>query len=153
MPGISLSVPHFKQESPSSCVAACVRMVLAHYGRGHSEDELRRLMGTSPHGTSARNILRVASLGFAVELRSANLAQLGGALTAGTPPIVFLNTGSLDYWSLDCAHVAVVVGLDVATVALNDPFFDAAPQQTSLSGFQQAWAWNEDLAAFIRPQP
>jgi hypothetical protein len=39
MPVVSLSVPHFKQEWPSSCVAACVRMVLAHYGRLYTEDE------------------------------------------------------------------------------------------------------------------
>src|SRR5271166_3915952 len=38
----SLSVPHYKQEFPYSCVAACVRMVLAHFGN------LRRAL--SPNG-------------------------------------------------------------------------------------------------------
>jgi ABC-type bacteriocin/lantibiotic exporter with double-glycine peptidase domain len=46
----SLSVPHFKQEQGGSCTAACVRMVLAYYGRTHSEDELRQLLGTGPRG-------------------------------------------------------------------------------------------------------
>src|SRR5438309_768719 len=96
----SLSVPHFKQEYPFSCLAACVRMVLAHYGRLYSEDELRRLIGTSSHGTSARSILHVAALGFDVQLRFTNLGELSTALTTNTPPIVFVNTGLLDYWSL-----------------------------------------------------
>lgn len=153
MSAVSLSVPHFKQEQPYSCVAACVRMVLAHYGRVASEDEFRQLLGTSPHGTSARDILRVAALGFDVQLRFTNLGELSAALQAGTPPIVFVNTGSLDYWSFDCAHVLVVVGMDVASVSVNDPLFDSGARQTSLSGFHAAWASNKCLAALIRPQP
>src|SRR5947209_8643372 len=89
---VSLSVPHFKQDQPFSCLAACVRMVLAHQGHLASEDEIRQLLGTSPSGTSARDIQRVAALGFDVQLRFTNLAELSAALRAGTPPIVFVNT-------------------------------------------------------------
>ena len=76
MPVVSLSVAHFKQEQPYSCVAACVRMVLGHYGRIASEDELRQLLGTAPHGTSARDIRRVGALGFDVQLKCTNLGEL-----------------------------------------------------------------------------
>jgi hypothetical protein len=41
MPAASLSVPHYKQEWPNSCVAACVRMVLAHYGQFRIEQGVR----------------------------------------------------------------------------------------------------------------
>lgn len=152
-PIASLSVPHFKQEHGFSCTAACVRMVLAYYGHTHSEDELRQLLGTGPRGTPARNIRHVAALGFDVEVRFSTLAELATALLAGTPPIVYLDTGSLDYWSVHCPHVAVLVGVETAAVSLNDPFFDSSPQRTSLTGFQQAWAANGFLAAFIRPRP
>src|SRR5262245_23145362 len=135
MPGVSLSVPHYKQEYNFSRVVACVRMVLAYHWRSQSEDELRRLLGPGPHGTRPRDILRVGSLGFAVALGPSTLALLGAALAAGTPPIVFLDTGPLDYWSTDCSHVAVVAGLDDSAAWLNDPFFDSAPRQTSLAGF------------------
>jgi ABC-type bacteriocin/lantibiotic exporter with double-glycine peptidase domain len=151
-PIASLSVPHCKQEQQASCTAACVRMVLAYYGRTHSEDELRQMLGTGPHGTVARNVERVAALGFDVEVKFSNAAELAAALLAGTPPLVYLDTGSLDYWSRDCPHVAVLVGLDLATVVLNDPFLDSAPQKTSVTGFYQAWAKNAFLAAFIRPK-
>lgn len=153
MPIVSLSVPHFRQEQRGSCLAACVRMALAHYGHTCSEDELRRLLATGPLGTRAGNVLRVASLGFDAQLKTSSVADLGAALIAGIPPIVLLDTGPLDYWSVDCPHVAIVVGLDLAMVYLNDPAFDTAPQQASLTGFDRAWAANHYHAAFIRRRP
>jgi uncharacterized protein YvpB len=78
---------------------------------------------------------------------------LRDALVAALPPIVFLDTGALEYWQTDCAHAAVVVGIDDTTVYLNDPFFDTAPQQTSLATFLQAWAANGHFAAVLRPRP
>jgi ABC-type bacteriocin/lantibiotic exporter with double-glycine peptidase domain len=153
MPIASLNVPHYKQELAGSCSAACARMVLAHHGRTHSEDELRQLLGTGPHGTVARNIERLQSLGYDVEVKFSNAAELAAALLAGTPPLVYLHTGSLDYWAVACFHVAVLVGMELTAVSLNDPFFDAAPQKSSLAGFHQAWAANAFLAAFIRPRP
>ena len=149
----SLKVPHYKQEQGGSCTPACVRMVLAYYGRIHSEDELRQLLQTGPRGTPARNVVHVAALGYEVEVRFSNTAELGAALLAGTPPIVHVDTDYLDYWSVGCAHVAVLVSMELGTVSLNDPFFDSAPQKTSLAGFLQAWAANAFLATFIRPRP
>ena len=153
MPVVSPSVPHFKQELPSSCVAACVRMVLALYGRTYSEDELRQHLGSGAHGTRARNLFLLEALGFDVSLETSTLPQLGVALASGVPPIVFLDTSHLDYWTIRCDRVAVLVGLDLAAAFLNDPYFDSGPRQTTLSGFQFAWAANEYLAAFIRPKP
>src|SRR5258708_6327508 len=145
MSAVSLNVPHYKQEFPYSCAAACSRMVLAHYRCDHPEDELRQLLGTTPHGTPARALLRLAPLGVDVQLRFAHLGELSSLLEAGVPPIVFVNTGFLDYWTYDCAHVLVVVGLEVTTVAVNDPLMDSGPRQTSLSGFHAAWAANKCL--------
>ena len=39
MPSNWLNVPHFRQELESSRVAACVRMVLAHFGEFRTEAE------------------------------------------------------------------------------------------------------------------
>jgi len=148
-----LNVPHHKQEQGYSCAPACARMVLAYYGRYHSEDELRQLLGTDAGGTPAGHLSRLTSLGFDVDLRISNMAELSAALQAGTPTIVLLDTGSLDYWSSDCPHLAVLVGLDAATAYLNDPYFDTAPQKTSLAGFRQAWVANQCYAVFLRPRP
>jgi ABC-type bacteriocin/lantibiotic exporter with double-glycine peptidase domain len=153
MPGSLPNVPHFKQEFNHSCIPACVRMVLAYHGYSFSEDELRQLMGTGPHGTYARDILRISSLGFDVHLRAALTSELRAGLASGTPPIVFLATSFLDYWNMSANHVAVVVALDSTNISLNDPYFDTAPQQVAMSSFQQAWAANGNYAAFIRPRP
>ena len=57
MPVASLKVPHFRQELPSSCVAACVRMVLMYFGHSCSETEVREYLDTGPHGTPARQLI------------------------------------------------------------------------------------------------
>jgi ABC-type bacteriocin/lantibiotic exporter with double-glycine peptidase domain len=127
-------------------------MVLAHYGRPFTEAEVRQHLGTGPHGTRARDISQVESLGFDVQIETADLGQLAGALHSGVPPIVCLETTFLPYWKTSCDHVAVVVGFDPTAVFLNDPYFDSAPQQTTLGDFERAWASNDHLAAFIRPR-
>jgi ABC-type bacteriocin/lantibiotic exporter with double-glycine peptidase domain len=152
MPSNSLNVPHFQQELEYSCVATCVRMVLAHYGDVRSEADLRTLLDTQPTGTRAGNVMRPSGPAFEVYLRPSNLAELQAVLTDNQPVIVFLKTGGLDYWSMDIFHTAVLIGLDAMTVALDDPYFATAPQLTSLQSFEKAWAATGQFAAFIRPR-
>jgi ABC-type bacteriocin/lantibiotic exporter with double-glycine peptidase domain len=152
VPSNSLKVPHFQQELDSSCVAACVRMVLAHYGDVRSEADLRTLLDTKPTGTRAGNVMRLSGPAFEVYLRSSNLTELQAVLADNQPAIVFLQTGAMEYWSIDIFHTAVLIGLDAMTVALNDPYFAAAPQLTSLQSFEKAWAATGQFAALIRPR-
>ena len=152
MPSSWLNVPHFQQEYEYSCVAACARMVLAHYGDVRTEAELRALLDTRPTGTRAGNLMRLSGAAFEVFLRPSNLVELQQVLAANQPVIVFLKTGPLEYWSIDIFHTAVLVGLDSTTVALNDPYFATAPQTTSLASFEKAWAETGQFTAFIRPR-
>src|SRR5438132_3046332 len=128
MPTSWLNVPHFQQELEYSCVAACARMVLAHYGDVRTEAELRLLLDTRPTGTRAGNLMRLSGPAFEVHLRPSNLAELQQTLADNQPTLVFLQTGPLEYWDADIFHTAVLVGLDAATVALNDPYFATGPQ-------------------------
>jgi ABC-type bacteriocin/lantibiotic exporter with double-glycine peptidase domain len=127
-------------------------MALAHHGDVRTEAELRTLLDTQPTGTPARNVMRLSESAFEVYVRPSNLPELQQALTAGHPPIVFLQTGALEYWSMDIFHTAVLVGLDGVTAALHDPYFATAPQRTSLQTFEKAWARTGQLSAFIRPR-
>jgi hypothetical protein len=129
MPSGWLNVPHFRQEHEYSCVAACVRMVLAHCGDVRTETDLRTLLDTQPTGTPARNVMRLSGPEFEVYLRRSNLPELQQALAAGQPPVVFLQTGALEYWSMDIFHTAVLVGLDATTALLDDPYFPTAPKE------------------------
>ncbi len=151
MPSNWLNVPHFRQELEYSCVAACARMVLAHQGDNRSEAEVRLLLDTQPTGTPARNVMRLSDPAFEVHVRASNLGELRSALADNQPPIVFLQTGALEYWSMDIFHTTLLVGLDDGTAALNDPFFPTAPQTTSLQTFEKAWAATGQFAAFVRP--
>ena len=152
MPSSSFNVPHFQQEFEYSCVAAYVRMVLAHYGEMRSEADLRTLLDTQATGTRAGNMMRLSGPAFEVYLRSSNLAELRSLLADNQPAIVFLQTGALEYWSMDIFHTAVLTGLDAATAALHDPYFATAPQTTPLQTFEKAWGKTGQLTAFIRPR-
>jgi ABC-type bacteriocin/lantibiotic exporter with double-glycine peptidase domain len=152
MPSNWLTVPHFQQELDSACVAACARMVLAHYGDVRSEADLRSLLDTQPTGTRAGNLMRLSGPTFEVYLRPSNFAELKSTLANNQPVIVFLKTGALKYWPMDIFHTAVLIGLDETTVALHDPYFGTGPQSTSLQSFEKAWATTGQFAAFIRPR-
>src|SRR5262249_48643814 len=152
MPSSWLNVPHFRQELEYTCVAACARMVLAHYGDVRSEADLRSLLDTQPTGTRAGNVMRLSGPAFEVYVRPSNLAELQSVLADNQPVIVFLKTGALEYWSMDIFHTVVLIGLDAMTAALDDPYFATAPQSTSLQSFEKAWAATGQFAAFIRPR-
>ena len=152
MPTNSLNVPHFQQELDYACVAACARMVLAHYGGVRSEADLRSLLDTQPTGTRAGNLMRLSGPTFEVYIRPSNVAELQSMLANHQPTIVFLQTGALEYWNMDIFHAAVLVGLDGGTVALHDPYFATGPQSTSLQSFEKAWAATGQFAALIRPR-
>lgn len=96
--------------------------------------------------------MRLSSPAFEVYVRASNLAELQQALADLQPPIVFLKTGVLEYWSADIFHTAVLIGIDGAVVALNDPYFAKAPQTTSLASFEKSWAETGQFAAYIRPR-
>ncbi len=124
MPDASLNVPHCKQEFPYSCIPACARMVLAFFGRKHTEAGLRTRMRTDPSGTPVRRLTELTHLGFDVDFLVTDIAGLTAYLTSGLPPIALLSTAALPYWSKSCDHVAVVVGVDDSWVHLNDPYFN-----------------------------
>src|SRR5260370_790086 len=153
MPSSWLNVPHYQQELEYSCVAACGRMVLAHYGDIRTEGELRLLLDTQPTGTRAGNLMRLSGAAFEGYLRPSNLAELQKLLADGQAAIVFLKTGSLEYWSMDIFHTAVLVGLDATSAAFNDSYFATAPQTTPLLSFEKAWAETGQFTAFLRPRP
>ena len=153
MPDASLNVPHFKQEFEYPCFAAAARMVLAFFGRQHTEAELRAAMNTNSGGTRARDFLGLATVGVEVSFVTADLTGLVAFLTSGQPPIALLDTTSLPYWQKICNHVAVVVGVDDSWVYLNDPYFDTAPQRVSHADFLLSWSSNVCTVAIVRPRP
>lgn len=61
-------------------------------------------------------------------------------MATGVPPIVFVWTSNLPYWSVNTPHAVVVVGIDAENVLVNDPAFNSAPQSIAAGDFLLAWA-------------
>lgn len=124
-------------------------MVLAYLGHSIDEPTLAKLLDTQPFGTLVRNVQHISALGFSVSFGVSSWATLRAVVEQGIPVLVFVMTGHLTYWQLDVAHALVVVGMDEANVYLDDPWFDTAPQVSSIDNFLAAWAEFDHLAAVI----
>lgn len=124
-------------------------MAIAYLGDDFSQEELARVMGSYWYGTPASKILRLDSLGYAVNYEQTTLAQLQAYLDQGLPCIIFLRTGGLPYWAEDVAHAVVVVGLETSVVYLHDPTLDDGPTSVDQRAFLLAWSELDHYCAII----
>lgn len=135
-----LDVPHLKQTKLGWCLPACVAMVTAYLEQPLLQDDIARWLGTQEAGTSASRIRRMAPRGFEVTYKAGSLADLGDWLKQRVPPILFIRTGELSYWSIDTPHAVVLAGLAGGEAYLFDPDFDTAPVTVSSEELLLAWS-------------
>lgn len=152
MPKHFIALTHLKQQEEYSCVPACVRMVLEYYGDRRSETELITRLECTPFGTTAEATRGVSDLGYEVEVAYSTFEEIQIHIASRRPLVAFLRTGALDYWSSDAPHAVLVIGYDDQFVYLDDPFFDVAPQKSSLPSFQRAWWKAKNRMCVIRPK-
>ena len=142
--------PFYAQETPDSCLPACLRMVLAVQGLRFSERHLRRLYHCEPMvGTLSSNVVRAAQeLGFAesVEERSLRLFDLRDAEREGLFPIVGVNLRRLrGIWS---SHAQVVIEITSSHARVQDPMLGRL--RLSLPTFEAAWADADYLTILVK---
>ncbi len=104
-----MRTPLFPQLETSECGAACLGILLAHFGRWEPIEELRNACGVSRDGTSAADIVRAAKrydLQLSGWRRQVN--QLGDV---PLPAILF--------WEFN--HFVVLEGIEQERYYLNDP--------------------------------
>lgn len=144
MSKIYLKIPHCHQEFESSCLAACVRMVLKYSGLDLSEKDLRKILKTKPTGTSPINIHHVASLGFEVSLFQSSIQEILSFLHQNIPPIVFI-------WRKPILHAVVVVGFDYETNRwfINDPVETQGDKELDMHTFSESWSYSNQLTAIL----
>ena len=104
-----LRTPLFPQLETSECGAACLGIVLAHYGRWEPIEKLRDACGVSRDGTSAADIVRAARK-FDLEV-SGWRKQVNQLHDIALPAILF--------WEFN--HFLVLEGIDKGRYHLNDP--------------------------------
>lgn len=152
MPSVLLPVPHYPQTGKYNCLPACARMMLGYLGLSVTEEELATKLGTTPLGTTGRNLLRLQNSSLSVVYGPLTLPLIQTELDQNRPVIVLVSTIFLDYWQRDTAHAVVVVGYDEEHLFLNDPAFADAPQTATVDGFLAAWGEFDYLAGVITKQ-
>ncbi len=127
------------QERPTSCVAACVRMVLTGFREDWTEAELRKVLGRARLGiTLAATVERLVRQGATAELQGDwGIDDLRDALRRNRYPIIGVERHPLGHPSASHAIVAVqVTGQHVQAL---DPLDGPRPQRYGVRTFELAW--------------
>ena len=103
------TVPTVLQMERTECGAACLAMILAHYGKWMPLEELRVLCGVSRGGTKASNIIRTAN----------DLGMVTRSVWAESRHLVGLRFPMIVYWNFN--HFVVLEGFRRNRVYISDP--------------------------------
>ena len=121
------AVPSVLQMEVTECGAACLAMVLAHYGRWMPLEELRVHCGVSRDGVKASKIVQAAKeLGMAT--RGARINQLRRVFELRFPMIV--------HWNAN--HFVVLEGLRGNRAYISDPA--AGPRTITTDEFEECFS-------------
>ena len=118
-----LRVPHFQQTTSYTCIPACIRMVLAYYGKQHSEQDLAFAFQTVPLvGTLPENVIPVLEeWGHNIRwFERGSIEQLTKLLAQNFPVILFVRAADLPQKGTSL-HALVLVQMDSRSVVLLDP--------------------------------
>lgn len=122
--GVRLDTGNFKQ-SRAMCGPACLKIVLAYFGRRASEKLIAKACRASRlSGTSGANLVTGAKrFGFRAEVMDhSDLRTIEKCLRRGVPVIVdWMSTVAARGTSTACGHYSVVCGLDKRHILLEDP--------------------------------
>lgn len=137
-----------KQETPYSCVPACLRMVLSDFEVDISEAELRQLCDCTPFGTEAlKAVDAVRNLGFSRTVKcTLTIDELFAQLKANLYPIVFINLLPID--GVKVAHAMIVVALGEEMVTVYDPL--QGERNLPRSTFDTAWVMMHNLTILVQ---
>ena len=141
------TLPFYRQETPHSCLPACLRMVFASFGVNLPEDEIRAACDCTAFGTQAPSAVDAArSFGFARTAKhTLSFDELRDTVDQEKHPIVFLNLKPID--GVRETHAVVVVTLSEESVN----FFDPTRGERTVAGdvFRAAWALRHGLAILV----
>ena len=139
--------PFFRQETPHSCVPACLRMVFASHGVNLREDEIRAACDSTSFGNGALNAVDAArSFGFPRSGKhTLSFDELADLIEDGKPPIVFVSLKPID--GVRETHAVVVIALSDASVTLLDPM--TGERTIAAQVFRAAWASRYNLTIVV----
>ncbi len=103
------AVPTVLQMERTECGAACLAMILAHYGRWMPLEELRVRCGVSRGGTKASNVIQAAK----------DLGMVTRSVRALSQHLIGLRFPMIVHWNFN--HFVVLEGFRGDRVYINDP--------------------------------
>src|SRR6185436_10430268 len=129
----------YGQEHPTSCVAACVRMVLTDFGQILPEAQVRHLLGQPRLGiTLTAACARLVQAGARSSLHGDwSLDDLRDALNQNLYPLVGVERHLLG--NPPASHAIVLIGITSSHVAALDPLDGPHPQRYGTQAFESAW--------------
>ena len=128
------AVPTVLQMERTECGAACLAMILAHYGRWMPLEELRVRCGVSRDGTKALNVIRVA--------RELGIVARGAQLRAHS--LLRFRFPMIVYWNFN--HFVVLEGIRADRVYINDPA--EGPRRLTMEEFDASFS---DVCLLFEP--
>jgi ABC-type bacteriocin/lantibiotic exporter with double-glycine peptidase domain len=140
----------FAQEQPTSCVAACIRIVLTGFGQQMTEKRIRRALGYSSIGhTLDQACQRMNELGVDATLHNDwSLVDLRDCLRDGWHPIVGVNR---QFFGFNVSqHAVVVIGASSQVIQFFDPLGSSTLETASPETFGDAWAGAGQQALVIK---
>jgi ABC-type bacteriocin/lantibiotic exporter with double-glycine peptidase domain len=140
----------FAQELRTSCVAACVRMVLSLFGQEFPVSLLRERLQVSPLGLSlGEAAVQLTRLGVTAEFhRRWNIPDLRDCLRKGFFPIVGIERRVFGY--PDASHAIVVRAITSQVTEVLDPLSQQASDALPLVTFELAWVESGRQALVIQ---
>ena len=135
------------QERPSSCVAACVRIVLAGLNKSLTEARVRHVLGSSRLGITLKAAQeRLAQAGVQAVLQTDwSLDDVRDSLARGRYPIVGIERQPLGY--APASHAVVIIRMTSKRISVLDPLDGPHPKREGfplhvlLAGLVQPWPW------------
>jgi len=130
-------------------------MVAHYHGIILSEEEIAHLLETDETGTRFREIHRVSTFEFDVEIMTGTISELKEWLTLGFPCIARIKTTHLPRYPLPpwVPHAVVVVGITEDKVFIHDPAQNTGPDVVPIKSFQSAWAAGQYQYVVMKPEP
>lgn len=136
--------PIFVQERANSCLAACLRMVLAARGVNRTEAELCAMIQRNPRrGALTTDVVAAAhALGFTASYEvgphQTTLTDLRDLLAHGVYPIVAVELLYDPQWLRPAQHALVVTEVTSQRVRVHDPWKGQA-RSFSRTTFERMW--------------
>jgi len=137
---MKLNIPYFRQEKNTTCGVACLRMVMAFYGKDIKEFELEEACERGWLGNTCGELVQcVQKYGFeAEEIENITTDYVKTILRKNHPIIALLDPAILYGGIEGFGHFVVITGLEDDKICYNDPDMDKEITK-NITDFFKAW--------------